>query len=132
MDIKVNKHFFLFKIVKIVILDTDFLINAVRNHINIEESIKEICAFPVKIVVFDRVLSELEGKPYQKVVEGMLSRFEILGSGGDLSVDDSIIELVKKNKESIVCTQDKGLKERLKKGKIPIITIRQNKRLILV
>ena len=114
---------------KTVILDTDFIINSVKNKIQIEASIKQLLPFRVEISILDQTLEELKNKPLENLAKKSISKFKIIKTTKDKKVDDLILNLPKTG--LIVATQDKKLKEKLKKGKIPVITIRQQKYLIL-
>ncbi|MFH1592798.1 MAG: hypothetical protein ABIB47_05520 [Candidatus Woesearchaeota archaeon] len=117
---------------KTVILDTDFILNSIKNHIDIETSIKELCPYKLKISIFDKTLKELENKPLENIANKIISKFHIIKTNSNKIVDDLILDYVKTNKNSLIATQDKKLKEKLKKGKIAIITIRQQKHIIFV
>ena len=114
---------------KTVILDTDFIINIVKNKI--ELSIKEKFPFPVEISILDKTLEELKNKPYEKLALHLIKDFKIIKTKKDDTVDNLILALIEKGKSLIIATQDKKLKEKLKKGKVPIITIRQQKYLFI-
>jgi len=116
---------------KTIIVDTDFIINALKSKIELEYSLKELFPYKVEITLLDKTLEELQNKPYGKLAKRLLSGFRIIKTSKEKTGDELLLELVQKNKNIIVATQDKKLKEKLKKGKIPIITIRQKKYLIV-
>ncbi len=116
---------------KTIILDTDFIINAVKNKIHLESSLKEISPEKCNIAIIDKTLDELKNKPYENLSKQLVANFEIINTKKDKTVDELILESCKENKGIIVATQDRKLKEKLKKGCIPIITIRQQKYLVL-
>ena len=115
---------------KIVVLDTDFILNATKNNMDIERSIKEMCSTPIKISIIDKTLDELKDKPLSEIAKKIISEFHIIKTNKQQTVDDLILDYVNHNKNAIIATQDRKLKEKLKKRKIVIITIRQQKRLI--
>ena len=117
---------------KTIILDTDFILNSVKNKIDIEISIKKICPFNVQISILEKTLDELKNKPLSDIAKKIISKFHVIKTDKSDAVDDLILDYAKSNKDVIIATQDKNLKEKLKKGKIAIITIRQQKYLILV
>ena len=117
---------------KIVILDTDFILNALENHIDIENSIKTLCPYKVKIAIMDKTLNELENKIFSEIAKRIVTKFAIIKTKENKTVDDLIVDYANKEKNIIVATQDRDLKERLKKGKTELITIRQQKQVILV
>ena len=117
---------------KIVILDTDFILNALENHIDIENSIKTLCPYKVKIAIMDKTLNELENKIFSEFAKRIVTKFPIITTKQNKTVDDLIVDYANKEKNIIVAPQDRDLKERLKKGKTELITIRQQKQVILV
>lgn len=116
---------------KTTILDTDFIINCIKNKIDIETSIKTALTDKTEICIIDKTLEELKNKPLEKLATKFISKFKIIKTKNDKTVDNLIMDLVKNNQKIIVATQDKNLKEKLKNRKIPVITIRQQKYLIL-
>lgn len=109
-----------------IILDTDFIINAVKNRIDITSELKRILDINFTINILDQTLEELKNKPLEKLVLQIIKSkdINIIKTKKDKTVDDLI--LIQKP-PFIVGTQDRGLKEKLKKAKIPVITIRQKK-----
>ena len=112
---------------KTVILDTDFIINSVKNHIDIEESIKSITEYKVEVSYLDKTIDELKNKPLEKLAIKLINSFKQIKTKKDKTVDELILDLTKKDPTILVATQDKELKEKLKKGKIQVISIRQQK-----
>ncbi len=112
---------------KIIALDTNFLIYCVKFRIDFFSEIKRICNFSYKIVVLDSTLNELEKvKPKElRLIKKFLEKIEIIKSEKDY-VDEDLISLSKKG--FIIATQDLELKKQLKK---PYIIIRQKKYLRL-
>ena len=125
---------------KKIILDTNFLLIPGIFCVDIFSEIKRVCDFKYELCVIDRTINELEhivisskGK-YKKAASLSLelikkNRVKIIKTEKNMSVDDSIVLL--SNKNCIVATQDKDLKRRLKKVRIPIITMRQKRYVIL-
>ena len=103
------------------ILDTDFLINVIKNKVNIEEIRNP--------AIIDKTIDELKkvDNPNSKLATKLikLKKFKVIKTKEDKIVDDLILE--KASKEDIVATQDKKLKQRLKDKQIKVITIRQKK-----
>jgi len=103
------------------ILDTDFLINVIKNKVNIEEIRNP--------AIIDKTIDELKkvDNPNSKLATKLikLKKFKVIKTKKDKIVDDLILE--KASKEDIVATQDKKLKQRLKDKQIKVITIRQKK-----
>ena len=113
---------------KTIILDTDFLINIAKNNIHVFDELKRICNFQYEIKIIDKTLDELKGKPKEKLIISLLEskNVKIIKTKKDKIVDELILGL--KQKDLIIATQDKDLKNRVKS---PIITIRQGKYLQL-
>jgi len=113
---------------KTIILDTDFLINIAKNNIDVFDELKRICNFQYEIKIIDKTLDELKGKPKEKLIIALLEskNVKVIKTKKDKIVDELIIGL--KQKDLIIATQDKDLKNRVKS---PIITIRQGKYLQL-
>lgn len=108
---------------KQIILDTDFIINAAKNKVDIKSELARICDFSFEICVLDKTLEELEGKPQAKLAKALIANFKVIETTKDKPVDDLLMDF----KDVIVATQDKELKEKLKKRDIGVITIRQGK-----
>src|SRR3989344_3473855 len=103
---------------KDIILDTNFIISAVKYKIDIREELIRIFPILFRICVLDSVLFELK-----KLTESPTTRMEaVLGlkitspfyvlKTKNNFVDNTLIEL-SKNKDVIIATNDKELKERL-------------------
>ncbi|MDP4012375.1 MAG: ribonuclease VapC [Candidatus Nanoarchaeia archaeon] len=106
-----------------IILDTDFIINAAKHKIDIKTELERICDFSFEICILDRTLDELEGKPQAKLAKALIVNFKVIETSRDRPVDDLLVNF----KGAIVATQDRELKEKLKKRNIGVITIRQSK-----
>ena len=116
---------------KTIILDTDFILNAIKNHIDIETSIKSLLASRVEISYLDKTLGELQNKSLGNLAKNILEKYKKIETQQNKSVDNLILDLIKQKKDIIIATQDKKLKEKLKKARIQIITIRQQKYITL-
>jgi len=111
-----------------IVLDTSFLLSAIENHVDIFSELDRVCNFPYTIAIVDKTLDELKGKPGEKLIKELIKKKDvyIMQTGGGEYVDELLLGL--KQKDLIIATQDKELKKRLK---VPVITIRQKKYLIL-
>lgn len=120
--------------VKKIILDTDFLLIGLKHHVDIFNELIRICDFGFDIFVVDKTFDELKGKKMEKLavdfISNKLNVIYTAKNNDKKTVDEIILELP--FDDIVVCTQDKDLKEKLKKRKIPIITIRQKKYLEFV
>ena len=119
---------------KSIILDTNFIIDVLKNKIDLKGELSRICNFPFKIFVLDRIKYELENiiekqagknKELAKLALGYIKNFEVVETKED-NVDSALTAL---SKDHIIATQDKQLKSRLKK---PFIILKQKKILELI
>lgn len=124
-----QKHLYL--IVKViqrmikVVLDTDFLLKSLEYKINIFKELSRILDFQFTVNILDKTLDELKGKKFEKLALTFIKskNISIIKTKKDKKVDDLLFEIP----NITVATQDKELKEKLKKGKISVITIRQKR-----
>lgn len=112
-----------------IVLDTDFLLSSIEFKVDIFTELKRICNFPYQIAVLDKTLEELENKKNSKLALNLIEKNKVkaITTKKDKIVDDLLLE----QNNIIVATQDKALKEKLKKRRLPIITIRQKKYLVM-
>ena len=131
---------------KKIILDTNFLVSAVKFKIDLFSELQRICDFKYTIYIVDGTINELEklaetGKPKDKIA-AMISlelikkkKIKIIKTPSKnkrvKNVDLLILNLIKKG-NFIVATQDKGLKREIRKKEAPIIVLRQKKYLKLI
>ena len=125
---------------KKIIIDTNFLLIPYQFKVDIFSEIRRICDFNYEICIIDKTLDELKkimlvpGKdklgavlalqllPHHKVKKILTKK--------DKLVDDLIVDIA--NKNTIVATQDKELKKRVKAKKAGLIVMRQKKHLVLM
>lgn len=113
-----------------IFLDTDFLLQCVRWKIDLFTEIERLfSAHKIQLFVFDRTLDELQGKKDSTLALAFTKKTQILKTGSNLPVDDLFFIYCKKN--AAVATQDKILKEKLKKADISVITIRKQRHLVI-
>ena len=108
---------------KTIVLDTDFVLEAAKNKVDIKAELDKITDFNYEICVLDKTLEELSGKRGEKLALGLIAGFRVINTARDRSVDELVLGLG----DVVVATQDRELKEKLKKRNIAIITIRQKK-----
>jgi len=108
---------------KKVILDTNFLLTAIKFKIDIFSQLQEY-----DIYILDKTLKELENKKDEKLAKELIKKYnvKIIKTDSDKYVDDLLLEF----NDYIIATQDKALKEKLKKAKISTISLRQKKYLV--
>lgn len=108
-----------------VVLDTDFLLKSLEYKIRIFKELSRILDFQFTVSILDKTLDELKGKKFEKLALKFIksNNIHIIETKKDKKVDDLLLEIP----NITVATQDKELKEKLKKGKISVITIRQKR-----
>ena len=115
---------------KDIILDTNFLISAVKFKIGIKEELTRICPFMFRICIIDKTLLELKKltESEKTRLEALLalkftSLYHLIRTQSEKPVDDILVEL-SGYKSIIIATNDKELKEKLLS---PVIMIRNKK-----
>ena len=116
---------------KNIILDTSFVLTAIKFKIDLSSELERICDFPYKLFIIDKTLDELRNKPNSKIALILIKHLNVglIETRKDKNVDNLIMENADEN--SIVATQDIELKNRLKAKAIKVITIRQKQHLII-
>ena len=108
---------------KTIVLDTDIVLEAAKNRIDIKVELDRIIDYNYEICVLDKTLEELKGKKFEKLALGLIQGFRVIKTSMDKPVDELLLEL----NDVIIATQDRELKEKLKNRNIAVITIRQKK-----
>ena len=121
---------------KLIALDTNFLLYAAKYKIDIVSELDRICDFSYNMVLPEQVLKELmeistsgKGKDREAALLALqlANNFEIRKID-EKSADDALLKLASRN---VLATMDKELRKRFKKGKgARVIAIRQKKYLI--
>lgn len=115
---------------KKIILDTNFLLAIGQFHVDIFSELERICDFPYEVYILDKTIEELKriirtgrkGKFAAKLaLEFIKGRVKLLEGRGNF-VDNILVDLA--DKDTIIATQDRELKKRIKTR---IITIKQKK-----
>ena len=118
----------------LVVPDTNFLIYAFKHRINFDYELERALNAKYKIVILkcihdelQKLKKELSGKEKLSVSLAlkMIEKYEIIDYSKGTYTDEMIINFAKENKNVIVCTNDKELKNKLIELNIPIIFIRQ-------
>lgn len=126
---------------KKIILDTNFLLIPYQFKLDIFSEIDRICIFKYKIYILDRTIEELKniiekqkGKDKEAAKFGLkiaiFKKLNIIKTKEEKDVDNLILDMANKE-EHIIATQDMRLKKQLKSKIIPLIVMRQQKRLVL-
>ena len=115
-----------------VLLDTSFIITAFSCKIDIMTSLNRLLDDAIQLAIIDKTQQELRGKPLASLIMQYLEKHhaQIIPTPQDKNVDNLILDNL--TPDTIVATQDKKLKERLKKRKTTILTIRQKRYIALV
>lgn len=119
-----------------ILLDTNFTLIPAQFKVDIFSELANN-----QLYILDKTLEELknivkkQSLKHKKAAKLALTlikknKVKILKTKSKLKTDDLILETAKKIKAA-VATQDKLLKQKLKKNKVKIITLRQKKYLIL-
>lgn len=108
-----------------IILDTDFLVNAIKNKVDVTRQIKAEY-ITEEIAVVDKTLDELkkinnsDSKTALRLIE--VKKFKIIKTDRKKIADDLILDIVGTN--DMVATQDKYFKRRLKYKGVKVLTIK--------
>ncbi len=118
-----------------VVLDTNFVLTSFQFGVDIKAELDRILDFSYRIYTLDGVLNELGALSKEKGQSGRAAVTSlriarglptIAASGG---VDDALLRLA--SEDTIICTNDKILKEKIKRKGAPIIYLRQKKYLVI-
>lgn len=121
---------------KIVIIDTNFLLIPFQFKIDIFSELHYLIETNFTPAIPSGVVEELKKLSKGKGKEGMAARFamkilEIYSKNKKIKtipseglVDDWILKKVKSKGDFIVCTNDAELRTKLKKARIPVITMK--------
>jgi rRNA-processing protein FCF1 len=121
----------------IVILDSSAIMMLFEFSIYLEDELARLLG-TYYIVVPSPIRNELvmlsaqgDGKKHQmaKASLKLIERYEIVNVDGEIA-DDAVVSLAKEM-DGIVVTNDKGLRERLKKRSLSVIFLRAKQRLVL-
>lgn len=118
-----------------VVLDTNFMLIPFQFGVDIKAELDRILDFSYRLYTLDGVLKELEVLSKEKSQSGRAARAS-LGIAKDLptiaangDVDDALLRLA--SNDTITCTNDKILKEKIKRKGAPVIYLRQKKYLMI-
>ena len=114
---------------KKILLDTSFILTALKYKIDIKSELTNIIDEKFSIHYIDKTIYELRGKPLEKLAKEILEKINAkkITTTEDNNVDSLLISHSEAKKDIFVATQDKHLKEKLKKRNVGLITIRQKK-----
>ena len=106
-----------------IILDTNAILYSIKYKIDLFTELERICHFPYTICIIDKTLEELKDKSALQLLKK--KNVTLIKTSSSESVDNLILEYA--DKDTIVITQDKALKKKLKEKNIKLIVIRQKK-----
>jgi len=118
-----------------VVIDTNFMLIPFQFSVDIKAELDRILDFNYRIYTLDGVLKELEVLSKEKGQSGraakasleMAKDFPTLTANGD--IDDTLLRLA--SNDTIICTNDRILKEKIKRKGAPVIYLRQKKYLMI-
>ncbi len=115
-------------------MDTSFILTCLEFKIDIAQELNNALEESYSISYIDKTLNELKNKPLEKLAIEILKKIKAkpIKTEKDTNVDSLLILHAEANPKDIIATQDKKLKEKLKKRNIRLITIRQKRYLKLV
>ncbi|NJE00758.1 PIN domain-containing protein [Thermococcus sp. JdF3] len=122
----------------LVIPDTNFLLVPGQFGVDIIGELNRVLDVRFRIAVPNVVLQELEvierksrGKDLMaiRMAKKLAERFEVVEMGrfGERPIDDQIFDFAVKNERVVVCTNDRGLKKRLRENGVPVVYLRSKK-----
>ena len=125
---------------KKILLDTNFLMAWGQFKVDIFTQIDKISTFRYELFTLDKNLDELnkiieeqkgKDKDAAKIALKLIDvkGIKIMKTKSNQKTDDLILDLASK-KDFIVATQDKFLKSRLKEKRVPMMVLRQKKKVI--
>ncbi len=126
---------------KRVILDTNFLLIPAQFKVDIFSEIDRICNFSYELAVLDKTIDELnkiieEQKGKNRAAARLAlkllkaKKVKIIKTKEKGLVDETILQLM--TKEDIIATQDKALKNRIRKKGNKLIILKQKKYLDVI
>ena len=117
-----------------VILDTSFILTAIKCKIDILAELTRILDEKFSIFYIDKSMNELANKPAGKLALALLKNMKAspIETNVDKNVDSLLIDYAEAHPNDIIATQDRALKEKLKKRNTRLITIRQKTHLMRV
>lgn len=125
---------------KVVLFDTNFFLIIEMQGIDVFGEITNLVAEEHELATLSSVVGELEKMQASNSKRGVAARValkliqqkEVKVYETNLKADQSIIDFSLRNKDVIVCTNDRELKKELKKNNIKVISPRGKKYLTFV
>ncbi|ASJ03051.1 nucleotide-binding protein [Thermococcus profundus] len=122
----------------LVVPDTNFLLVPGQFGVDIIGELQRVLDVKFRVIVPNVVLDELSvierksrGRDLMAVrmAKKLAERFDVVEVGrfGERPIDDQIFDFAVENERVIVCTNDKGLKRRLRERGVPVVYLRSKK-----
>ncbi|MBS3149956.1 hypothetical protein J4455_04685 [Candidatus Woesearchaeota archaeon] len=114
-----------------VLIDTNFIVTCLKFKIDLFSEINRICDFNYELYTIDKTLDELK-KLKSKLSLQLIEKFniKIIKTNENLDVDSLILKIADEN--TIVATQDKELKKKLRIKGIKVLVIRKKQYLMII
>lgn len=116
-----------------LIVDTNFIVSSIKFGINIDRELSRVVDVGYRVVVPSQVVDELTtiseshggadakaAKVGKEVLKGLAKTVETRG----VNADEAILNLVNTHPNSVVCTNDKNLRKKLRGKGVPVVYIR--------
>ena len=118
---------------KKIILDTNFLVTAVKFGVDIYSELERTVPEAHELIILDNVLNELEKlsktDPDARTALNLVNLKNLtIHKGKRIPCDEAIIDFAAENR-AILCTLDKELKKKAKKHNLRVIVIRHKSHL---
>ncbi|MBC5792438.1 MAG: hypothetical protein H8Z69_00200 [Nanohaloarchaea archaeon] len=116
-----------------IMLDTNFLVAPFQLSMTLEDEFDRLYPFHQLYTLEDAVqeAKSIEGGKYGDLVETLIEKLdiEVLETEGEGTVDDLLLDV---SSDYLVATNDKELKQRIRKEGNPVVIIRTNDHLEVV
>ncbi len=109
-----------------IILDTNFIIKSFDYKVDIKTELDRICSSKYELFIIDKTIDEIKKLNNSSLALSFANSVSKISTTGG-HVDDSIVQNL--NNDTVVATQDKALKEKIKNKGAQIIIIRQKNHL---
>jgi len=118
-----------------IVLDTSFLISAVKFRIDVGGALAELAG--AELIISERAIEELSAiassarrsAPHARVALSILSKLPIHIVPTSQPVDDWILENAARDPAVVVATVDRGLRRKLSNLNVRVLTVRGRKKI---
>ena len=116
-----------------LIIDTNFIVSSIKFGINIDKELSRVVDASYRVIAPSQVVDELTtislggggaDARAAKVGKELLKRLATTVQVKGVSGDQAILNLVDTHPNSVVCTNDKNLRKKLRGKGVPVIYIR--------